>query len=316
MTQTIEVPKGPQAVSETLERYCLQRPQLEAVLQPFKPLLEERARLAESLASREIDLHWLDMARLEPGNQGVPLLSGAPLDFLASWVELAAETMLPVLQRAMPHADRLTAVASAIEENSIDLLPCCEYLLAQDHTALEKVAQEAKLDPAILRFALEQILAPAVAAMAARLRQKLTETGWRQGFCPVCGTFPSIATLSKPEPIDLDSLVGGGGKKFLHCSLCGHDWHFRRDACPACENADPGTREMLHAQKARQERIEACTRCKAYFLCIDLREYSQDPDLSVAPLGLMHLDVIAAQKGYVPLAPAPWNTFEVSKERH
>jgi FdhE protein len=214
----------------------------------------------------------------------------------------------------MPQGRAFRAIGEALKGNTLDLEGLCSSYLAKNQSTLKEAAGHMNIEPEILNFALGRILAPVVSAAAEIMKKSIPEISWTKGYCPICGSFPAIAALSKPEPVDLDSLVGGGGKKILHCSLCGFAWYFRRDACPCCENSEPGTREILHVRKAGQERIEACTRCKAYFPCIDLREYSVGPDMSVAPLGLIHLNLIAARKGYRPLAPAPWNTFEAPRK--
>lgn len=296
-------------VSATLDRYCLQRPSHEGILRVFQPILEKRAELEERFAKEPLDTSSLDTSRLDPGNNGVPILSSVSLDFLDSWLQDAAKEILQVLEEALPENESLKKCADAIREERFSLTASCELLLSRDNASLEKISNEADVEFATLHFVLQQIAGAPLAALAQRVGEIKVEYAWKQGFCPVCGSFPSIAYLARQEPTDLDSLVGGGGQKYLHCSQCGNEWRYRRDACPACENADPGTREMLHAHKARQERVELCTKCHSYFPCIDLREYADDPDMLAAPLGLMHLDIIAAEKGYAPLAPAPWNTF-------
>ncbi|WP_051694259.1 formate dehydrogenase accessory protein FdhE [Desulfohalovibrio reitneri] len=308
MTET-PVISGPETVSQTIERYASQRPQMEPILRAFESPLRERAKLREEFARDSLDLSGIDCSRLVGGDTGAPLLAGVDLAFLARWIERSASALLPLLQRAMPDSQELDRIAEAASGKGLDLKACGRMLLDGDRASLEREAEVFGVSPAMLEFTLAEILAAPLASLTDQLQEKLHEASWRQGVCPVCGSFPSVACLGRPETVELDSLVGGGGQKYLHCSLCGHDWRYRRDACPACENADPGTREMHHAVKARQERIEACTKCGAYFLCIDLREYAEDPDLSVAPLALMHLDIIASGKGYRPLAPAPWNTF-------
>ena len=310
MSNATTISKGQESIRGTIERYSRQRPQIEGILKAFQPLLEERVRLIENFIETPVDLGHIDRSRLDLGNPGLPLLAGGSLDFLASWIEQSAKAILPALRKALPDSKGMEDIAQALDEKRLGLMQCCTLFMDKDNFSLEKAAKDAEVNPGMLHFAIEQILSAPVGAVARLLRANNQEMTWKQGYCPVCGSFPSVACLSRPEPTDLDNLVGGGGQKILHCSLCGNDWRFRRDACPACDNADPGSREILSVEKAKFERVDACTKCKAYFPCVDLREYADLPDLSVAPLALMHLDIIAAQKGYAPLATAPWNTFQ------
>lgn len=304
MTKAQDAPSGVASLSATIDLYCRRFPAQEPILRAFAPVLTAKEVLAEALAGEPLDLAPVDPARLD---QGVPYLAGMPLDGLSAWIERSARTLLPVLAQAMPAGQGFATLAAAVE-GGLDPTPLCRDLLDRNRQALAQAAEDLGVLPGLLLFSLETVLGPVLAAVAAKLSEDLAKAHWSQGHCPVCGSFPSIATLARPEPTELEALVGGGGQKYLHCSLCGFDWRFRRDACPACGNADPGTREMFHAEKARHERIEACSKCKAYFPCLDLREFAQAPHLAAAPLGLMHLDLVAATRGYAPLAPAPWNT--------
>ena len=105
-------------------------------------------------------------------------------------------------------------------------------------------------------------------------------------------------------------LAGGGGKKHLHCSLCGTDWVFRRGACPSCGKEGNDVMEMLRESKnAQGERLDWCTKCKTYCPSVDLRERDTTPNLDALALGLLHLDMVAAKKGLHPINPSFWNTF-------
>ena len=73
---------------------------------------------------------------------------------------------------------------------------------------------------------------------------------------------------------------------------------------------DQDQRELLYDEENRHERIEACKKCGSYLLCIDLREVDGDIRMNAASLGLVHLDIIAQQRNYSPLAAMPWNLDE------
>jgi len=66
---------------------------------------------------------------------------------------------------------------------------------------------------------------------------------------------------------------------------------------------------LKEAGNALGERLDWCTRCKTYCPAVDLRERDTTPDLDVLALGMLHMDMVAAQKGLQPIHPAFWNTF-------
>ena len=56
------------------------------------------------------------------------------------------------------------------------------------------------------------------------------------------------------------------------------------------------------------ERIDWCTECKAYCPIIDLREREKTPDMDAMALGMLHLDIVAADKKLIPLRHSFWNS--------
>ena len=188
-----------------------------------------------------------------------------------------------------------------------------EDLLREDVPALEKTAAGISVPLPVLLFAFGFVLGPALHALVAASEGKPWEAegAWRQGYCPVCGSFPSIAYLERPVFEEKNAfLAGGGGKKHLHCSLCGTDWIFRRGACPSCGEEGSGVMEILRESgEAQGERLDWCMKCRTYCPTVDLRERVDTPDLDALALGLLHLDMVAAGKKLHPLNPSFWNTF-------
>jgi len=76
---------------------------------------------------------------------------------------------------------------------------------------------------AIEQFFLRAILQPCAEVVASEFpAREITET---PKLCPMCGSQPLLGVL-RPE--------GDGGKRFLLCSFCSHEWSFRRIFCPSC----------------------------------------------------------------------------------
>lgn len=323
-----------QSVSETLAGVIARRPVLEPVLKAFEPILEVRASLPETLGPlvREAGLRLPKMER-ERAAQGVSLLSDVPLKGVEIPMRAAAEALLPLLAEqgaVRPYAEKLAAFfagESSGQEKTSDAAEqparpgaVAEGLLRGDTSTLETCAETLGLPPAVLLFVFDFILGSVLRAV---VETSLSGEGgaaeapwdaegvWMQGYCPVCGTFPSLAYLDRPVHDEKNAfLAGGGGKKHLHCALCGTDWKFRRGACPACGKEGDGVMEFLREPEgALGERIDWCTKCKSYCPSVDLRERSAVPDPDAMALGLMHLDMIAAGRKLRPLHPSFWNTF-------
>ncbi|WFS61397.1 formate dehydrogenase accessory protein FdhE [Pseudodesulfovibrio thermohalotolerans] len=273
----------------------------------FGPLFIMKERVREASRNAGLLVPDIDEARL---TDGVPVLAG--LD-LASWSEAladAARLLLPViietLALAPDNGERLRKLLLAPGKTTKLL----RSRLDGGPDRLVDPATAAGITPAAaLPFAVDAAGGPVLACLAESVTAKLAGVTWERGFCPVCGCAPSIAQLAQPDSGQSEYLVGGGGKKFLHCSLCGHDWHFSRTACAACGNEDDKARELLFVDGARHERIEACRACGSYMLCVDLREYAARPDPDVLQVGLIHLDILARKQALTPLAYTLWNTL-------
>lgn len=227
-----------------------------------------------------------------------------------------------------------TAVTSATEaskKTTISPSALAEAFIAGDAATIEKAATEQAIPAEVLLFAFTFILSPAleslvihsvpaVAAKADLDEETVTKPmtppwdtlgAWKEGYCPVCGSFPSISYLDRALVDENNQfLAGGGGKKYLHCPLCATNWHFRRGVCPACSKEGPDVMEILRESKNESgERIDWCTKCKSYCPNVDLRARGSRPNFDMMALGMMHLDMVAAKKKLQPLNPSFWNTF-------
>ena len=274
----------------------------------FGPLLREQAALSERLAAEGIPLPRVDESRLA---DGVPVLADADCTDFAASLAASAGSLLPLLTDVLRmDGDAGDALRTYLDDPA-HISGLAQARIKGDWKHFENTSvQLGHIPSQNLLYISENVFAPAFRAMVGRLGKSLSDTSWEHGSCPVCGSAPTIAYLSAPEPKDLDQLVGGGGKKHLHCSLCGHDWRVRRNACPGCGNDKNETREIFTVDGRPQERVETCDACKAYILCVDLRECLDTPDLDAVQMGLIHLDLHAKSKGFSPMARTLWNTLD------
>ncbi|MGJ3522319.1 formate dehydrogenase accessory protein FdhE [Nitratidesulfovibrio sp. D1] len=308
-----------QSVAETLADVTSRRPVLEPVLRAFEPLLSAGHALAGKLADpvREAGLRLPEL-QWDRAQQGVSLLAGVSLTGIAGPMRQAAEELLPLLttiEAVAPHADSLRAffLRPVEADDSRDAL--AEAVVAG--RSIESIARDGGVEPGVLAFVTGFVVSPVLHAMVAAAVPEEgdapwdTGGAWQQGYCPVCGAFPTIAWLDKPILDDKNAyLAGGGGKKHLHCSMCGAAWKFLRGACPSCGKEVSGTMEMLReTEAARGERLDWCTKCNTYCPTVDLREREAVPNLDALALGMMHLDMVAARKKLRPLRPSFWNMY-------
>ncbi|MBQ3059780.1 MAG: formate dehydrogenase accessory protein FdhE [Desulfovibrio sp.] len=307
------------SVAQTLAHVARRRPPLQSALDVFEPLLSSRADLPDKLAPclRTAGMTLPVWDRYRAG-QGQSLLAGHSLRGADNAIRKAAAKLLPLICALPPFrdcTDNLQALFSwpvrAEENRGTVAEQLMEALLASDEQSFIQLTELAAVPPHLAELPAEFIFSAVLRALTQSLAERPWEEGgtWRHGYCPFCGSFPILAWLDRPVQDEKNAyLAGGGGKKRLYCGMCGTSWHFRRGACPSCEAEGDGAMEILRESGAQWgERLEWCTKCKTYCPMVDLRESIAIPDLDATALGMLHLDMVAHQKGLAPLRASFWN---------
>lgn len=274
----------------------------------FGPVLREQTLLREELIAGEVETPALDEARLAAG---VPVLVGADCTPWAEPLIRSATRLLPLVADVLRLDDQDVRALRKYLDAPVHVTGLARALIEGDWKYFENTSVQLGLSSSqCLLYISENYSAPVFRAMIGSLGKSLSTVAWEHGYCPGCGSKPSISILSDKEKTDLDQLVGGGGKKYLHCSLCGHNWAFKRTGCPSCGNDKNETREVFSVDERKWERIEACHACGSYLLNIDLRECCEAFDPDAIQMGLIHLDVHAQAQGLVPMTRTLWNSLD------
>ncbi len=294
-----------QRIAEAVARFAESRPVLEPILRVFGNVLMEKTRVVQRLVAGDPGHVKVDLSRLE---KGLSLLAGVSLEPLQEQLNLSCETMLPVLKQTF---DKLEEEFGRLEvcyhERRLDLAALSRAYLETDHQTLGEVAKPLMVSTEVLLLVIGIVLAPVLEAVALPYAEPVRQAGWLKGYCPICGSMPSISFLGEGGEQASEFLTGGGGQKFLHCSVCGCEWRTRRHVCPACENEDKDHRYYFQTADDPAERVDVCTKCGTYLPCMDFREIGSKPPMDIAAVGMVHLDAWAREKGYHPMAHTPWN---------
>ena len=112
-------------------------------------------------------------------------------------------------------------------------------------------------------------------------------------ICPLCGSRPLLGIL-RPE--------GDGGKRFLLCSFCSHEWDFRRILCAFCGEEHENNLPVYIAEQFPHIRVETCDTCKFYLRTIDLTKDGHGVPL-VDDVAAIPLSLWAHEHGYSRLQP-------------
>jgi FdhE protein len=214
-----------------------------------------------------------------------------PLDIEAS-IQLFW-SLCQIGKAANPHmALQAEKIGEAITNTKIDLKKLFKGGVKEQK--IEQVAAESGFDKNIFSFFIHSSIRPSIEAGMEQLRGELDPETRRKSHCPVCGSLPSLSLLKGEE-----------GKRYLLCSCCGYQWRADRLSCPVCNNTDQGSLQYFCGEGEDACRIDLCDTCHHYIKTIDYRSL-EESDPSLEDLATLHLDVLAAQKGYRRAVPNPW----------
>ncbi len=228
---------------------------------------------AMSLTTEEVITRW---------STGTPLLHNVslpidPVQFRALFQHLAAV--------AYQH-ERAQCVAD------LDPLALAHMLLSGDRQALIHQIQASACSPESIITLLRLALLPFLEQVAEQLTPLRTSPDvqrrapWKHGYCPTCGAWPLLATVHGQEQ-----------QRYLHCGMCATTWPAERVWCPFCDTRDHTQLGYLQVEDSPQS-IAVCDACHSYLKVHKTLQRLTTPQLLVAEVASIHLDLIALDRGY------------------
>jgi FdhE protein len=110
-------------------------------------------------------------------------------------------------------------------------------------------------------------------------------------ICPLCSSHPLVGAL-RPE--------GDGGKRWLICALCAHEWAYRRLVCPSCGGEDVHKLPVYSANEIASVRVEACDICHHYLKTVDMTKDGNAVPV-VDEIATIALNLWAEEHGYTKI---------------
>jgi FdhE protein len=144
---------------------------------------------------------------------------------------------------------------------------------------------DTKLGTSVLRLA----ALPVLAAQVTVLQSSWQKVDWPHGYCPACGSWPLLAEFRGLEQF-----------RWLRCGLCGSGWQVDRIFCPFCEARDHRQLLDLFVEGREQKhRVNVCNGCRGFVRTLCTLTPLTVPELLVAELETLHLELLAIERGYV-----------------
>jgi FdhE protein len=277
--------------NERIQQIKKKRPGYGKILDFYQSVKEAQQKAKTSLKITSIQLRkeWKKLLSQE----GFSLIQKEdfPLDIESS-VRLF-ETLCQVGRDANPHmAEQMKKIKEAIHYKRIDL----KKLLTggSKEQRIDESVKELGLDKNVSLFLIQASIWPSIEAGVEQLRSEVDPETWLKGYCPLCGSLPSLSLLKEEV-----------GKRYLLCSFCGYQWRVERIFCPFCNNKDQESLHYFCGEGEETHRIDLCDKCHQYIKTIDTRNL-QESDPVLEDLSTLHLDLLASQKGYKRPVPNPW----------
>jgi len=283
-------------LEEIIDREIERHPASQPLLEAFRPVMLARYRLLEGLPLEETVTTEIDAIRFRGG---IPVIGQVPLFREADPWQDIARGLIPAVQEGFPDlAGDMTRLDSALAEGKLALH---DYFGGDEEVRQDLLAtwaESVSVAEAGIVLVLNQAARIVLEKRATTIREHVKDLTWEKGYCPICGSFPSLAVIG--EKI---------GERRLHCSRCGHDWLFSRVICPYCEREGQEEMDFFFIEDKPQESAYTCDQCQRYLITLNRVSDLNDRDLDVSALGLTHLDVILQEKNFVPMTITEWNVF-------
>jgi FdhE protein len=198
-------------------------------------------------------------------------------------------------QRAKRLLRRLGDVSGVRAGADVDPAAAIRAAISRDDRALEEMA--GRSDASIDAFAAVAQVAAMPLLMAAALTFETHAAGaWQRGYCPVCGSWPSLAELRGIER-----------ERRLRCGCCGGDWPLPLLQCAFCRELDHEKLGALQPEGEEQlRRVETCESCRGYLKSAATYGALPIRTLVLLDLTTVPLDLVAQERGYARPARPGW----------
>ncbi|OQX18072.1 MAG: hypothetical protein BWK76_08690 [Desulfobulbaceae bacterium A2] len=110
--------------------------------------------------------------------------------------------------------------------------------------------------------------------------------------CPICGALPYASDLRNDNR-----------ERFLHCSLCAHQWAYPRVRCVFCDTMDTEQLGYFTVDDNQDIRVDFCKSCGGYLKNFDISQCFSPPAMPVEDTATLHLDYKAIESGFKKATP-------------
>jgi FdhE protein len=218
---------------------------------------------------------------------GVPLLRGEVASF-GPGPQRRLSHLVAALARFQPAA--AAPLAKTLRADGLVIEELTAAVLDGEPQRIHERLASLGLDVSLTAFLLVLALYPELVVLRTSVQPLLSANSWEKGYCPVCGGYAKLGEYRGLEQ-----------NRLLRCSLCAAEWPFPRLRCPSCGQRDHRQLGFLHVEGEENKcRAATCDQCRLYVKMVSTLGPLAPLELLVTDVATVHLDLIAADKGYLP----------------
>jgi len=183
-----------------------------------------------------------------------------------------------VVRRRVLHRWVREVLDLASTDGALEPVELLEAALCQDDSRLE--TPESRVVAQMAALPLLQTCGRALAAQA--------PSSWWEGYCPVCGAWPTLAEFRGLER-----------KRWLRCGRCATGWEVPWLRCPFCDETHHANLGYLAPEEGETTRkVEVCDTCKGYVKAEPTVKHLAPWEIVLDDLATVPLEVAALDRGY------------------
>ena len=266
---------------KTIENYKTVNPHCNELFDILSEILIIREEHRQKMKGMTFTLDERLIAKKLAG--GLPLLDFSAGDFDFTLAKDYFLRLLEIAEKRMP--GETTEFIRQIREGEIDFDEMIRNSFNAGHEEFALDIDEDAFD--LVELFVEESLRPALEDFAEKYGDIIKNSGWDEGYCPICGKEPKIGEIKGDEE-----------GRFLFCNQCGLEWDYSRIKCPFCGNEEQQTLAYFTVEGDERYRVDVCNVCKRYVKMVDFRDSGEIANLDVEDIATLHLDMLASEEGY------------------
>jgi FdhE protein len=162
-----------------------------------------------------------------------------------------------------------------------------EAAICQDDARIDAIAQENAVDLASLRVIGQMAALPLLQTCGRALADRVP-VAWWEGYCPVCGAWPTLAEFRGLER-----------KRWLRCGRCATAWEAPWLRCPFCAETEHTNLGYLAPEEGETTRkVEVCDTCKGYVKAEPTVKPLASWEIVLDDFATVPLELAALDRGY------------------